>query len=73
MPWRRPRTRTALGCSRWSQARVLAIPVSITLRTAGGVAVAGELSLGDRLVTAHETTLLQLRDDDPLRIAGDGK
>ena len=49
--------------------RVQVIPVSITLRTAGGVAVAGELSLGDHLVTA----LLRLRDGDPLRIAGDGK
>ncbi|MGA7981434.1 MAG: efflux RND transporter periplasmic adaptor subunit [Chromatiaceae bacterium] len=53
--------------------RVHQIPVSIALRTSGGVAVAGDLSPGDRLVTAHETTLLRLHDGDPVRIEGNGR
>ena len=47
--------------------KVRAVPVSIRLRTADRIAVDGDLAPGDRVVTAHETTLLRLRDGDPVR------
>jgi RND family efflux transporter MFP subunit len=48
--------------------RIQTVPVVIRLRAAEGVAVQGDLKPGDRLVTAHETTLLRLRDGDAVRI-----
>jgi RND family efflux transporter MFP subunit len=47
--------------------RIQSVPATIRLRAAEGVAVEGELTAGDRLVSAHETTLLRLRDGDPVR------
>ncbi len=48
--------------------RVQPLPVQVLLRAREGIAVEGELQPGDRLVQAHETTLLQLRDGDPVRV-----
>jgi len=48
--------------------RIQTVPVAIRLRAAEGVAVQGDLKPGDRLVTAHETTLLRLRDGDAVRL-----
>jgi len=53
--------------------RVRTVPVSITLRSAEGVAIEGKLAAGDRLVTAHETTLLRLHDGDPVRVEVNGR
>ena len=53
--------------------RVRQVPVSVALRSAGGVAVAGALSPGDRLVSAHETTLQRMRDGDLVRIEADAQ
>ena len=43
------------------------VPVEILLKTRTGVAVAGELSPGDRVVVAHETQLRRLREGDTVR------
>lgn len=48
--------------------RIQTVPVTIRLRAAEGVAVVGDLKPGDRLVSAHETTLQRLRDNDPVHI-----
>lgn len=53
--------------------RIQAVPVTIRLRAAEGVAVEGDLKPGDRLVSAHETTLLRLQDGDPVRVEGPAK
>lgn len=50
--------------------RIQVVPVTIRLRAAEGVAVEGGLNPGDRLVSAHETTLLRLHDGDPVRVEG---
>lgn len=50
--------------------RIETVPVSIRLRTAEGIAVAGDLHPAERLVRAHETTLLRLRDGDPVHVEG---
>ncbi len=44
--------------------RLDAVTVRILLRTAQRVAVAGPLAPGERVVVAHETTLLRLQDGD---------
>lgn len=50
--------------------RVLeAVPVTIALRGAAQAAVTGDLAPGDRVVTAHETTLRRLQAGDPVRVA----
>ncbi len=44
------------------------IPVDILLKGAEGVAVSGDIKPGDKLVEAHESVLLRLRDGDPVQI-----
>jgi membrane fusion protein, multidrug efflux system len=46
-----------------------ALPVTIALRGATQAAVTGDLAPGDRVVTAHETTLRRLQAGDPVQIA----
>lgn len=53
--------------------RVVAVPVTVRLRGREGVAVDGALQVGDRVVTAHESTLRRLRDGDPVRIERDDR
>jgi len=48
--------------------RIQSIPVTLRLRASEGIAVDGGLKPGDRLVVAHETTLMRLRDGDTVRI-----
>jgi RND family efflux transporter MFP subunit len=50
--------------------RIQTVPVTLRLRAAEGIAVEGGLKPGDRLVSAHETTLLHLRDGDAVRAEG---
>ncbi len=44
------------------------IPVQISLIGRNKVAVTGDLSEGDRVIVAHESVLMQLRDGDPVTI-----
>ena len=53
--------------------RIQSVAVAIALHAAEGIAVEGNLTPGDRLVVAHETTLLRLRDGDPVRIEDAGR
>lgn len=48
--------------------RVAWVPVMVRLRAAEGVAVSGDLHAGERLVRAHETTLLRLGDGDAVQV-----
>ncbi|RTZ62162.1 MAG: efflux RND transporter periplasmic adaptor subunit [Gammaproteobacteria bacterium] len=43
------------------------IPVDILLKGAEGFAVSGDIKPGDKLVEAHESVLLRLRDGDPVQ------
>ena len=70
LPSRDPQHSRVLRLSDEQPPRIQIVPVTILLRSAEGVAVEGDLSPGDRLVTAHETTLLRLRDGDSVRIEG---
>ena len=53
--------------------RIQSVAVAIAVHAAEGIAVEGDLTPGDRLVVAHETTLLRLRDGDPVRIEDAGR
>jgi len=44
-----------------------AVPVTVALEARDAVAVDGALRAGDRVVVAHESTLMRLRDGDPVR------
>ncbi len=46
------------------------VEVSVRLRGHEGIAVTGNIKSGDRLVVAHESVLLQLKDGDPVIVAG---
>lgn len=70
LPSQDPEQSRVLRLSSDQPPRIQSVPVTIRLRAAEGVAVEGELKPGDRLVSAHETTLLRLRDGDPVRIEG---
>lgn len=59
-----------LRLSKDASPRIETVPVTIRLRTADGVAVEGDLEPGERLVRAHETTLLRLNDGDPVKVEG---
>lgn len=48
--------------------RVAWVPVTVRLRAAEGVAVSGDLHAGERLVRAHETTLLRLGNGDAVQV-----
>ena len=50
--------------------RIQSVAVAIALHAVEGIAVEGDLTPGERLVVAHETTLLRLRDGDSVRIEG---
>ncbi len=63
-----PLTGRVLRITDGSPPRVALVPVAVRLRAAEGVAVTGDLHPGERLVRAHETSLLRLRDGDPVRI-----
>ena len=45
------------------------VTVTVKLRGKGGIAVKGRLKPGDRVIVAHESVLLQLKDGDPVIIA----
>lgn len=45
------------------------VPVTVKLRGRHGIAVAGELVAGDKVVAAHESVLLQLKDGDPVIVS----
>ncbi len=45
-----------------------AVPVTVALEGRDAVAVAGALEAGDRVVVAHESTLMRLKDGDPVRV-----
>jgi len=45
------------------------VPVKVKLRGHEGIAVEGPLKSGDKIVVAHESVLLQLREGDPVTIA----
>jgi len=49
-------------------ARVESVPVTIILEGREGIAVAGNLAVGDEVVVAHEVTLLRLRDGDSVTV-----
>jgi len=51
-----------------SEARLAAVPVEVLLEGREAVAVKGDLSEGDRVVSAHESVLLRLRDGDPVLV-----
>ena len=51
------------------QTRLKRITVEITLEGDTGLAVSGDLQSGDRVVVAHQSVLMQLRDGDPARIS----
>lgn len=65
-----PKHSRVLRLSTDQPSRIQTVPVTIRLRAAEGVAVEGDLKPGDRLVTAHETSLLRLRDGDAVRVEG---
>jgi len=46
------------------------VTVDITLDGRDGLAVSGDLEAGDRVVTGHQSVLMQLRDGDPVRTGG---
>jgi len=48
------------------------VPVTIDLVGKSGVAVVGNLSPDDRVVVAHESILLKLRDGDPVQVPKGG-
>lgn len=73
LPSRDPQHSRVLRLSNEQPPRIQIVPVTIHLRAAEGVAVEGDLQPGERLVTAHETTLLRLRDGDPVRIEDAGR
>ena len=70
LPSRDPQHSRVLRLSDEQPPRIQTVPVTIRLRTADGIVVEGKLAAGDRLVTAHETTLLRLREGDSVRIEG---
>lgn len=45
------------------------VPVTVILRGHDGIAVKGGLTAKDRVIVAHESVLLQLKDGDPVTIA----
>jgi RND family efflux transporter MFP subunit len=45
------------------------VPVTVKLRGHDGIAVDGGLTADDRVIVAHESVLLQLKDGDPVTIA----
>lgn len=49
-------------------ATIKSIPVSVELVGQHNVAVHGDLSAGDRVIVAHESILLKLRDGDPVAV-----
>lgn len=71
-----PGTDTPMGQGRvlrvsdGSPPRISLVPVTVRLHAAEGVAVSGDLHTGERLVRAHETTLLRLREGDAVRSEG---
>jgi len=73
LPGDDPRHGRVLRLSGEQPPRIQIVPVTVHLRAAEGVAVEGDLQPGDRLVSAHETTLLRLRDGDPVRIEDAGR
>ncbi|RLC20657.1 MAG: hypothetical protein DRH93_13215 [Deltaproteobacteria bacterium] len=44
------------------------VQVSVKLRGHEGIAVKGDLEAGDKVIVAHESVLLQLKDNDPVTI-----
>lgn len=44
------------------------VPVEVKMRAAEGVAIAGDVQAGERVVLAHESVLMQLRDGDSVRV-----
>jgi len=48
--------------------RLHVVPVQVILTGRRKVAVTGDLSEGDRVVVAHESVLLQLRDGDQVTV-----
>jgi RND family efflux transporter MFP subunit len=73
LPGDGPRHGRVLRLSAEQPPRVQIVPVTVHLHAAEGVAVEGDLQPGERLVSAHETTLLRLRDGDPVRIEDAGR
>ncbi|HFQ90304.1 MAG TPA: efflux RND transporter periplasmic adaptor subunit [Desulfobulbus sp.] len=49
--------------------RLEMVPVTVGLRGHKGIAVRGDLHAGDRVVVAHQSILLRLKDGDPVHIA----